>query len=88
MIQETKIQEQHKTPILEQYSSVRCDRLQGNGGGGLLTYVQSNFSFRELTNFQTYINGVERSVVEIRDGRNFTLTLANIYIPARDINAD
>jgi hypothetical protein len=26
--------------------------------------------------------------VEIRDGGNFTLRLANIYIPPRDINAD
>ncbi|KAA0186755.1 hypothetical protein HAZT_HAZT009772 [Hyalella azteca] len=88
MIQETKLQKQHKTPILEEYSTVRCDRPQGNGGGGLLTYIHSNLQFRELTNFQTYINGAERSVVEIRDGRNFTLRLANIYIPPRDINAD
>jgi exonuclease III len=88
LIQETKLQEQQKTPMLEQYSSVRCDRPQGNSGGGLLTYVHSNLQFRELTNFQTYKNGVERSVVEIRDRSNSTCRLANIYIPPRDINAD
>ena len=82
-IQESKLQPNHKTPNIHNYTTIRTDR-QHKQGGGLLTFVKNNIKFSQLDIPNT--TPVELQIVKIHLSTSKHIHVANMYIPPRDTN--
>ena len=51
-IQETKLNQSHKTPKISQFTPIRTDYTHKRGG--LLTYIKNNISFSQLNTSNTF----------------------------------
>src|SRR6476469_7734799 len=83
-IQETKLNSTNKTPQFPHYSATRKDNTS-KSGGGLLTYVKDNITFRDAPPPPTTsTNLIETQAIKINISTNHTLTIFNNYIPPRN----
>ena len=67
LVQETKWKITKSTPRLTGFTSVRLDRKNQNGGGGLVTYVKSSLVFELLQ--QASISGTEIMTLRVKLGK-------------------
>ena len=83
-VQETKLANHHKIPLIPQYSTHRTDRTHKKGGG-LITFVKHNINFTPL-NTPNNINRskTELHTIKIHLTQTKHLHITNIYIPPRD----
>ena len=84
LLQESKLLETSKTPIFPGYTTLRVDRPNGVGGGGLLALVSKDIPFTHTTAETRAAMPVDavRELLTLRlrvSGED--LSLANIYIP-------
>ncbi|XP_076062668.1 uncharacterized protein LOC143037903 isoform X1 [Oratosquilla oratoria] len=85
ILQETKLRHSHKTPSFHNYTTIRQDRTDGNGGG-LITLIHHSICFVDTSAttkilLPTTDNTTETQSIRIRTGNNSTLTIVNMYIP-------
>ena len=79
LIQETKLTPQRRTPKLCGYSSIRLDRKNQDGGGGVLAYISCSLVFERLR--ESNRMGTESSSFRIRLGKRKWVVLCNTYCP-------
>ena len=80
LIQESKLTEKKASPVIQGFSAVRGDRKGAVfPGGGLLTYVSEELTFRNNGHSQRGL--VELLSVSIQQTGKKWLTLNNLYIP-------
>ena len=86
-IQETKLKKHNKTPQIPTYLAIRTDRANGKGGG-LLTYIKHNITFSD-TKIPNFINPIntELQIIQLHITHTKIYTIANIYIPPRNITS-
>ncbi|MEL7306976.1 MAG: reverse transcriptase domain-containing protein [Pseudomonadota bacterium] len=84
VIQETKLGNKTKTPVIQGYTAVRKDRVvvrrgEEMKGGGLLTYIKREIPFRRL---QGWKGGTTEGLSVVVDcDRRDRLTITNVYRP-------
>ena len=79
LVQETKLKPNMKTPSIEGYTSIRQDRRNQNGGGGLISYIKNTIIFGQVQD--TSISGTEASTFRVKMGKRKWATICNIYCP-------
>ena len=80
-IQETKWKPSRTTPVIKDYTAVRADRENQNGGGGLVFYLKSSLIFEHLDT--TSENGTEVISIRVKIGRRRWTTIHNLYCPPK-----
>ncbi|KAF2365318.1 Reverse transcriptase domain [Trinorchestia longiramus] len=84
LIQETKLQHQHRTSTIPNYSVIRQDRQHGEGGE-LITYIHHNINYIDMSwtthNLLRINRHTERQSFELETGTNNDITTINAYIP-------
>ncbi|KAF2348548.1 Reverse transcriptase domain [Trinorchestia longiramus] len=84
LTQETKLQHQHRTSTIPNYSVTRQDRQHGKGGG-LITYIHhniNNIDTSQIThNLLRIDHHTEPQSFKIETGMNKHITIINAYIP-------
>jgi hypothetical protein len=84
LIQETKLKSNNKTPYIPNFSYIRKDRIDNNGGG-LLIYIKSNIIFTEIKIPDTVNqHNTEIQLVKLHFNKDKFLHIANLYIHPRD----
>ena len=78
-IQETKLRKGRATPRVPGYTSIRLDRPNNNGGGGLLTYVRDSLVFERVG--ESFSSGTETSTIRVRTSRKKWVVISNVYCP-------
>ncbi len=86
LVQETKMKHHHRTPRLEGYSPIRCDRPNQDGGGGLLCYIKDSIIFERVGD--SSICGTESSSIRIKMGKRKWAVITNIYCPPSRSHTD
>ena len=87
IIQESKLQAKHKTPLLQGFTTVRRDRGCKPGcpegkGGGLLTFVKEDIPYTVVTLPETPDDSpLERLSVQLRAGAEGSIRVVNVYCP-------
>ena len=84
LVQETKWKITKSTPRLTGFTSVRLDRKNQNGGGGLVTYVKSSLVFELLQ--QASISGTEIMTLRVKLGKKRWAKITNLYCPPSRIH--
>ena len=80
IIQETKLNQSHKTPNIPQLIPIRTDSIHKQGGG-LLTYMKNNINFSQLNTSNTF--PIELQIIKIHLSALQQLCNANMYIPPK-----
>ena len=87
MIQESKLQAKHKTPLLQGFTTVRRDRgckpnsTEGKGGG-LLTFVKEDIPYTVVELAETTTDSpLERLSVQLRAGTGGNIRVTNVHCP-------
>ena len=86
MIQESKLQAKHKTPLLQGFTTVRRDRgCKPNSpegkGGGLLTFVKDDIPYTVVELADTPVDSpLERLSVQFRAGRGLASELSTCTV--------
>ena len=78
LIQESRLKENHQTPYIKGYKTIRSDRV-GAFGGGLLSFVKKSLVVEETG--KSAIEANEISSFRITLGKKKWINLANVYIP-------
>ena len=83
-VQETKLTNTSKSPILPGYTAIRKDRTY-NKGGGLLTYVKNDITFSN-NDIPPHINpqNTELQIITVHLSQTKNLKIANLYLPPRN----
>ena len=82
-IQETKLKKTFKTPTLQNFTTVRTDR-DNKDGGGLITYIKDDITFTEIKTPQLINKDTtELQHIRLHLSTDKKLDLFNIYIPPR-----
>ena len=82
LIQETKLTNKSKTPVLHGYTAVRQDRPNTEfPGGGLLTYVKQDMAFRKIGGAKN--GSTEALSISIQQKVGKWLDITNVYSPPR-----
>ena len=84
LIQETKLRHRDTTPTFPNYSHIRTDRPDGQGGG-LISYIHKDILYRDTTQttqslFQNDTT-LEIQSLSVNSGHKQELNLFNLYIP-------
>ena len=81
LIQETKLNANHITPILPHYSIVQRDRQQGNGGD-LLTLIHKDISYHNQSTNISILNDytTETASISLKSGQT-SINIINICTP-------
>ena len=85
ILQEMKLRKTQQTPTFPNYTTLRQDRADGNGGG-LITLVHKHINFTN-TSAQTKSllppldNTTETQSIKVRTGNTSHITIVNTYIP-------
>ena len=80
-IQESKLTKHSKTPLLQNYTTVRKDRPLDKQGGGLLMFIHSSITFTKLPSARNHPDAhLEEQTISVRLG-NTDLIISNVYIP-------
>ena len=74
-IQETKLNQSHKTPNIPQLTPRDCTHKQG---GGLLPYIKNSINFSQLNTSNTF--SIELQIIKIHLSAAQKLHIANMYI--------
>ena len=86
LIQKSKLKVNHKTPNIPNYTPIRTDRPNNISGGGLITYINQNTNFTDITPTTTN-SFIEHQLIQITLN-NKPYHISNIYIPPKKhINA-
>ena len=87
-IQETKLNKNHKTPEITNYTPIRTDRKNSIKGGGLITYIHKNHKFQQTESPSNYQH-IEHHTFKIYTDDHKHITITNAYLPptGTDINA-
>ena len=80
LIQETKLRARSTTPQLQGYTSARCDRPNGDGGGGLLIYMATGLKHEPISATAAGDINFEHQHVRIPHNGDH-LNVYNIYAP-------
>jgi hypothetical protein len=84
LVQETKLNPDSKTPLIQNFSAIRKDRTS-NKGGGLITYVKTNITFSDIkVPLQLNDNFIEVQNIKIHLDNTKFINLVNLYIAPRD----
>ena len=79
-IQESKLQQQHKTPKIHNFVPIRTDR--NRRGGGIITYIKNDITFTHLktpNNINTEFTELHTTKIHLSQKKHIHIT--NIYIP-------
>jgi len=83
-IQETKLEPHHKIPNINNYTPIRTDRQQKQGGG-FLTYISHDINFTPIqTPGIINVQKTELQITKIHLTQHKTINLVNLYIPPRN----
>ena len=76
-MQETKLNQSHKTPNISHFTPIRTNRTHKQGGG-LLTYIKNNISFSQLNISNTF--PIKLQILKINLSTTKQLHIANMYM--------
>ena len=79
VIQETKLLKENKTPTVEGYTSLRKDRKNQDGGGGLMTFIKKSLAFETIRDATK--DSTETQCFKIKMSKRKWVEICNIYCP-------
>ena len=77
-IQETKLNQSHKTLKIPHFTPIRIDHTHKQGGD-LLTYIKNNIGFSQINTSNIF--PIELQIIKIHLSMSQQLHIANMYIP-------
>ena len=80
IIQESKLRTKTRTPDLKGYTSARCDRPSGDGGGGLIIYLMEGLKYEHITSTSAADDNFEHQHIRVPHNGE-PLNIINIYAP-------
>ena len=76
LIQESKLTEDHDTPTIPGYGSIRVDR-KNKQGGGIISFIRSSLTHQRLKNEAK--DATETSTFTVKLSKNKWVTITNLY---------